>query len=240
MSGSNTSIPWLRLTIEGLAIVASILIAFAIDAWWQSELEEGEEHQILISLQDEFQAHRATLERKEADWTKRKQSIERLLQAMHSGEMPPPAVMDTLLDDLTYPSTWDPGSGARDALIASGRLELIDNLDLRNRLSAWEGTVDEVRDNEQSARDMILTILNPFIAEHGVPMDRLLATTNGSWPVPLASDLEAERAYRSLLADPAFENYAAIRYVWLQLHEYREAIEFADSVLVAIRAELNE
>lgn len=48
---------------------------------------------------------------------------------MQYGDFPGPAVMDTLVDDLTNPGTWDPGSGARDALIASGRLELIDNLE---------------------------------------------------------------------------------------------------------------
>jgi hypothetical protein len=238
-NNSSSNVPWLRLTIEAIAIVASILAAFAIDAWWQGQLEEDEAHEILVSLKDEFEGHRAALLEKEVDWTERGASMERLLHAIQTGETPPPAVMDTLLDDISYPGTWDPGSGARDALIASGRLELIDNLELRNRLSAWQGRVDEVRDNEQGAREMVLNIINPFLAER-IPMDRLLATTDGSWPVDFTSDAEAAPAYRALIADPVFKNYAAIRYVWLNLGEYRKAIVFADSILMAIDAELRQ
>lgn len=237
-NNSGSSIPWLRLSIEAVAIVASILIAFAIDAWWQGRLEQEEARQILVSLKDEFEGHREVLVEKEAGWIRRGNSMERLLHVLQSGETPPPAVMDTLLDDFSYPGTWDPGSGARDALIASGRLELIDNLELRNRLSAWQSRVDEVRDNEQGARNMILSTINPFLAER-IPMDRLLSTAVGSWPVDLTSDSEASTAYRALLADPEFRNYASIRYTWLNLDEYRQTIAFADSILMAIDGELD-
>ena len=33
-------IPWKRLLVEGAAIVASILLAFAIDAWWQDHSDQ--------------------------------------------------------------------------------------------------------------------------------------------------------------------------------------------------------
>ena len=33
-------IPWKRLVVEGAAIVASILLAFAIDAWWQDRSDQ--------------------------------------------------------------------------------------------------------------------------------------------------------------------------------------------------------
>lgn len=235
---NQRSVPWLRLTIEAIAIVASILIAFAIDAWWQGQLEADEEQQILVSLKDEFETHRATLVTAEERWTRRETSIARLLQAIATGDIPPPSVMDTLLDDWSYPGTWDPGSGARDALIASGRLELIDNLDLRNHLSEWQSIVDEVRDNEQSGRQMVLNVINPFLAER-IPMDRLLAMAAGSWPAPLTSDAEAASAYRTLLANPEFKNWVSVRYVWINPDEYREAIAFADSILTAIDSELD-
>jgi hypothetical protein len=236
-NNSSSNVPWLRLTIEAVAIVASILIAFAIDAWWQGQLEEEEAQQILVSLKDEFETHRATLIDLEESWTRREGSMVRLLEAIQTGEAPPPAVMDTLLDDWSYPGTWDPGSGARDALVASGRLELIDDLGLRNHLSEWQSIVDEVRDNEQSGRQMVLTVINPFLAGR-IPMDRLLSTA-GAWPVEVTSDAIAAPAYRALIADPVFKNYVAIRYMWLDLGEYRQAIAFADSILVAIDSELD-
>lgn len=239
MRDQRRAIPWLRVAVEATAIVTSILIAFAIDAWWQGRLDDEEAREILVSLKDEFETHRASLLRAEERWTRREESIERLLYAIEVGETPPPAVMDSLLDDWSYPGTWDPGSGARDALVASGRLELIDNLDLRNHLSEWQSKVDEVRDNEQSGRAMILGTINPFLAER-IPMDRLLATAEGSWPVALTSDAEAAAAYGALLADPEFKNWVSIRYVWINPNEYRRAIVFADSILEAIGGELGD
>jgi hypothetical protein len=31
-----SSIPWLRVLLEGVVIVGSILLAFGIDAWWEA------------------------------------------------------------------------------------------------------------------------------------------------------------------------------------------------------------
>ena len=50
----NEKIPWKRLTVEAAAIVGSILLAFAIDAWWDERLERAEENEQLIRLRAEF------------------------------------------------------------------------------------------------------------------------------------------------------------------------------------------
>ncbi len=44
-------VPWKRLSVEAAAIVASILFAFAIDAWWEERLERRVEAGILDTLQ---------------------------------------------------------------------------------------------------------------------------------------------------------------------------------------------
>ena len=51
-------IPWKRLPIEAAAIVVSILLAFAIDAWWNEQQERAEEREVLESLYVEFEANR--------------------------------------------------------------------------------------------------------------------------------------------------------------------------------------
>ena len=94
--------------------------------------------------------------------------MDRLLQATRSTDVPPVATMDTLLRHATWSSTWKPGSGARDALIASGRLQLIDNMELRTQLAAWQGVIDELRDNELVVRQIIVTMFNPYLARRGI------------------------------------------------------------------------
>ena len=48
------NIPWKRLSVEALAIVGSILLAFAIDAWWEERLDRQIERNDLERLHAEF------------------------------------------------------------------------------------------------------------------------------------------------------------------------------------------
>ena len=51
---SKQDIPWARITIEATAIIVSILVAFAIDAWWEDRRERQEERDYLSSLRQEL------------------------------------------------------------------------------------------------------------------------------------------------------------------------------------------
>ncbi len=48
------NIQWKRRSVEAAAIVASILLAFAIDAWWAEQQDRRAESEILSRLHKEF------------------------------------------------------------------------------------------------------------------------------------------------------------------------------------------
>ena len=50
----NQPIPWLRIGTESVAIVGSILLAFAIDAWWDERQERRLESEYLAAVLDEI------------------------------------------------------------------------------------------------------------------------------------------------------------------------------------------
>jgi hypothetical protein len=52
------SIQWIRLSVEASAIVASILLAFAIDAWWAEQQDRRAENEVLNRLHEEFTLNR--------------------------------------------------------------------------------------------------------------------------------------------------------------------------------------
>ena len=54
-------ISWKRLAVEAAAIVASILLAFAIDAWWENRQDRADELLILRALKAEFQENAQVL-----------------------------------------------------------------------------------------------------------------------------------------------------------------------------------
>lgn len=51
---NNPMIPWSRIFVESVAIVGSILLAFAIDAWWDDQQERKQEQVYLGALHQEF------------------------------------------------------------------------------------------------------------------------------------------------------------------------------------------
>jgi hypothetical protein len=58
---SARSIPWARLGAESLTIVASILLAFAIDAWWDGRQAAAREADVLRALAVEVAANQVDL-----------------------------------------------------------------------------------------------------------------------------------------------------------------------------------
>ena len=142
-------IPWLRVFVEGVLIVGSILLAFGIEAWWDERQERAEEIKILGGLDEEFVAYRSTLERVLARHEVMLGGVEQLLDASQRGRWnPTDGQAEQALLDLVLPPTIDLGRGVRDALISSGRLESLSDPDLRIKLASWEGVFDEVVDNE--------------------------------------------------------------------------------------------
>ncbi len=59
----QSDISWNRILVEGVAIVASILIAFAIDAWWDLRGQEEEAQAYLTALETELRANRQIIDR---------------------------------------------------------------------------------------------------------------------------------------------------------------------------------
>jgi hypothetical protein len=51
---SNEKLDTRRLAVEGLVIVASILMAFALQAWWDDRQDAETEYEILVALQSEL------------------------------------------------------------------------------------------------------------------------------------------------------------------------------------------
>lgn len=60
---NSIDIPLKRLVIESAAIVASILLAFAIDAWWDDRTNRADERIILQSLVDDLRIKQQLAER---------------------------------------------------------------------------------------------------------------------------------------------------------------------------------
>jgi type II secretory pathway pseudopilin PulG len=153
----------LRLLVEGLVIVASILAAFALDRWWESVRARREEQQVLQALDVEFRAARDQLEGTLALHQRILRSVElvreELDRAVRDGS-PFVVLPDTSLALLYIPPTTQLTLGTLDGLVGSARLGVIRNAELRSSLASWGSTLDELTEEEWSSRQYVNTELD--------------------------------------------------------------------------------
>jgi hypothetical protein len=140
-------IPWKRIVVEAAAIVVSILLAFAIDAWWAEKQEREVEHAALRALHGDFVASREqmalvlqSLERARLDFAR--------FQAATSAELieVDPDAIRPILSGLVKNHTFDPVTATLDALVNDGRLGLISDPQILRQLSKWQRELDNIED----------------------------------------------------------------------------------------------
>lgn len=236
------NIPWRRLSVEAAAIVASILLAFAVDAWWENRQIRVEEQQILLGLNEEFLSIREVLTRHIAFHLKDVQSLEDILIAIEDGPSKDVgALVEFALLEMVSPSTTDIGNGTLDALLSSGRLEILTSRSLRAKLVGWERVINEVWDDQANNAKMTFEIYLPYFVSENIPAGATMRLGDGSWSAPAKSIAEDSEAIKRLLEDERFRTLAEIRYGF-KLHltgEFESAIAAVEDILSEIEKSLN-
>ncbi len=155
-------ISWKRLAVEAAAIVASILLAFAIDAWWENRQDRADELLILRALKAEFQENAQVLPLFIRSHSNAAASAAALIEGLRKVDQKSLAVVrDSDVLFVTTHSSFDPSSGAFDAMLQSGTLRFVQNPAVRETLASWPGTVEEATENEYQLR----TIWGPRLNE---------------------------------------------------------------------------
>ena len=208
---SKPQIPWLRVFVEGVVIVGSILLAFGIDAWWEEGRDREEESEALAGLLSDFTAIEQDLEQGLDRATQRAAGIDWLLSL---SQVPaheiPVSRADTTFRVLTITGTYEPSEATLDGLITSGSLDLLHHRDLRRRLSAWRRLLDEVQDGEATMRSYDRDTLVPYLARAGLP---LLRSRGG--PRLDIDESSARAIYSRIVRDVEFQALATYKANWM-------------------------
>jgi hypothetical protein len=156
-----------QLLAEGLMVVASILVAFALDAWWDERQLEQEMLEDLAVVEAELAENvrlvNQTIEIM-IDVTEANTSLINEMKASpEAGHIEVPG--DQVFWALFFNPTLDLSMGAIDAWIAAGRLAGIDNPDLRKRLASVRGKVADVTEEQGVARLVATRDIYPMLGE---------------------------------------------------------------------------
>ena len=177
MSNRQT-IPWTRISVEAAAIVASILLAFSIDAWWGNVQDRAEEREILSLLRAEFEANQTVLTRTAGIHRLNLGAMREIISVSETGISVDDETLGSLFLQAAGTPHYNPATGALAATISSGRIELIRNIELRNRLAGWDSVVSDLILDEQTRRDFVIHEIRPAFAEFGIA--GVYSATNGA------------------------------------------------------------
>ena len=163
---SNTQkIQWLRLSVEAVAIVASILLAFAIDAWWDYRKDLITEVEILHNLKDEFTANHETLLQDVEYVSTYAQATQRLLDA-YEGTTASRQSVDSLGVDLWHSMSWrtsNLSTATLDSVISAGHLAVVTDQPLRTALAGWPARLDDMAEEEMFEWSEVTERYRPFV-----------------------------------------------------------------------------
>lgn len=228
-----------------MAIVISILLAFAIDAWWADRAASIEEAETLKALKREFEINLVTLEEQLAYREAVRASANKILQAAAGKIQLEPAEFDRLLGDILWTGWVDLSSGALVSLLQSGKLSVIKNRKLSEHLAALPYWLDNTAKLEAFELRRLDTDLFPFFSEHAY-LPQIYNTFKGQpgtgdFPNPAVLPTNETRDHTDLLQNPKFIGMISIEHndhndvIWsygILEEKFATAIHLIESELV--------
>lgn len=184
---------WMRLVAEATAIVVSILLAFAIDAWWESRSDREAERSAIKRLVVEFEYNIDELGRSKQRHQRALEATEQLLALIRPGQqdLNDSTTVGALLVDCLQNPTFDPRLGTTNSLIASGDLHLLRDEQLQGLLTEWPtlaGNLLEWQIIERNhGEELILPFTYDFVAWPSIEA----ASGNQGRPSEFESDFNA-------------------------------------------------
>ena len=155
------------LLVEGVVIVVSILMAFALEAWWAERGERLEEAGILENIKVEFMAAGTQLDRYLFYHEVTLTSLDSILgsaRAALGGGRSSVEVPTIYLARAFIPPTYDPRTGTLDGMTHSGHFGILQSEELRKALTAWPGLMAEASEEDDRSAGMVYQRLDPVLS----------------------------------------------------------------------------
>jgi hypothetical protein len=242
---ATRQIPWLRVFLEGVVIVGSILLAFGLQAWWEGRQERGRVEANLANIAAEIAGNRDEI----AGAIARNRYTREIILGVLLREAPelaalPADSLTAFVEAIRPPRTYDAGGAALESLLSGGDLALVDDAELSEALVRWHGVPDEMEENWSEAYQAAQNA-QAALNRHGVY--DAYAASKDAWSPGYYGDMEWDPRYpargtlaasiASLIDDrEAVDAVAtlALHNLWFST-ELEYFVPVADSLLVRLR-----
>ena len=143
--------------VEGLVIVVSILLAFAIEAWWAEQQDRQVEQKELSRLHLEFTANLNGIGRNmELQKTVRDATMELYQRIQGAQGKDTIGLPNGTLRVSLFTPTYDVATPVLDALVLSGLLNVVQDNGVLATIAAWQRAVKNVTESENSTLEFKL------------------------------------------------------------------------------------
>jgi hypothetical protein len=223
----SQEIHWKRIIVEATAIVASILIAFAIDAWWQNRTERIIEVQYLQALREDLLISLELLDEDEAVQQRQVGYLNSLLST--DSDTPYSDELRRWIDDgLFNVGTYQPQISALRALESSGQTQIIRNPDIRRVLASVRQRMDSLEFTQRDFQLSQQTLIDPFLVDNfnlsHLMLDRAV-NNETDLSILGTSDFQSRVAFKISLRGEVSESQSEVR------EAFEEALELIETEL---------
>ena len=152
-----------RLATEGLVIVASILLAFAIDAWWDQRQADERRLEYLDALEGEFTAAREEMLEQIHDHTRQLEALDALLRGLATGA--PEGELLPRLRSLYALYVYGPAHPVFNDLANAGAIDVLESAELRFALLRYGQASDFLAALARREAELWHGHMHPYLIE---------------------------------------------------------------------------
>jgi hypothetical protein len=149
---------------EIILVVIGILIALSINNWNDIQKNNNQEILLLKSLKSEFKNNTILFD---SIFKNHKTKEDYVLKLININKEPIPfTLLDSILEIITYNYTTNLSSTIYKSSMNSGKIELIKNTELKNRITSFEDQYKDFQEEELIAQELTNNQIIPFINDN--------------------------------------------------------------------------
>jgi hypothetical protein len=192
------------ILVEIGIVVVGILIAFALNSWWEGRAAGAREQAHLRALHADFTANVERLHALARSQDRVSRASGELLRVARGEGSAEPDSVDHLMGEVFSSDRFDPVMGAYQNLVHSGGLAQIRDDRLRSALASFAATVDS-RHAEQFSTTLYLEFNRAFLGRLGWA-DAVLGEASGLDGAGAGGPEGGGRWNREVVTDPGFQD----------------------------------
>lgn len=213
---------------EILLVVIGILLALQINTWNQERLDNKDKAVLLKNLNAEFEINKKELSQIIASYKSSKAAGVALQGYIGKEETVEKKVIDSLVDAVFPTVDYNPSDNAINSIVQTGKLNLLDNAVLSNKIADWKSKIHIVQSREEKIERHIFNRFIPYLDKY-ISWRNVGLVSNYNWSSASPLKTNYQYIFNDLEFDNILENH--IYYLDKSLQRNMEAFNIAEDII---------